>query len=304
MKKRIIALTAAALVLSGCAATGTQTPAAPDVSPAPSVSAPAPEAEAVQPEIPAVLQEKQPDEWLLEDFEGCFARKYDTQTETYLIGEGTVGEHTVHVLRGQEEGPVIYIVAGLHGDEQAGWRAGNLIKSATLKAGTVYIVSPANLYGAQQDQRRTKDERDLNRNFPGSPDGWDAEKIAHAIYTDIQDKQPLMVLDLHEARPKDDDYASLGYNYDCLGNSLIIQSMDGIGDLVWDAMLDSEEGKLCASPLTLYGTPPSGSLNQTVTDLLGIPAITVETLRSEPLAQRVRNHLEIVEYTLNFYGLR
>jgi len=300
MKIRTIALAAAAaLALSGCG------PAAPAASSLPAASSsPAVSVEDSQPEIPAVFLEKEPDAWLLEDFEGCFAQTYDTQTETYLIGEGTVGENTVHVLRGQEDGPVIYIVAGVHGDEQAGWRAGNLIKRATLKAGTVYIVSPANLYGAQEDQRRTKDERDLNRNFPGNPEGWDAEIIANAIYTDIQDKQPVLVLDLHEARPKDDDYASLGYNYDALGNSLICQSLDGIGDLVWDAMLDSEAGTLCSSPLTLYGTPPSGSVNQTVTDQLGIPAITVETLRSEPLSQRVRNHLELVEYILEFYEMR
>jgi len=299
MNYKLIALaSAAALLLSGCG------PAAPAVSSQPAVSAPEAPVEEIQPEIPAVFQEKQPDEWLLEDFEGCFAQEYDVMTETYKIGEGTVGENTVHVLRGQEDGPVIYIVAGVHGDEQAGWRAGNLVKEATLKAGTLYIVSPANLYGAQEDQRRTKDERDLNRNFPGNPEGWDAEIIANAIYTDIQDKQPVLVLDLHEARPKDDDYASLGYNYDALGNSLICQSLDGIGDLIWDAMLDSENGELCSSPLTLYGTPPSGSVNQTVTDLLGIPAITIETLRSEPLSQRVRNHLELVEYTLEFYAMR
>ena len=304
MKKRMLTLAAAAaMVFTGCApsAPAASAPAqSPAASSAPAVS----EQQPNQPEIPAVLQNKEPDEWLLEDFEGCFTRIYETQTETYLIGEGTVGENTVHVLRGAEEGPVIYIVAGVHGDEQAGWRAGNLIKDITLKAGTLYIVSPANRYGAQQDQRRTKDERDLNRNFPGSPDGWDGEKIAYAIYSDIEDKMPDMVLDLHEARPKDDDYASLGYNYDALGNSLICYTLDGIGELVLDAILESEMGNLCANPLTLYGTPPSGSVNHTVNTLLGIPAITIETLRSEPLAQRVRNHLELVEFALEHYGMR
>ena len=63
-------------------------------------------------------------------------------------------------------------------------------------------------------------------------------------------------------------------------------------------LLASENGTLCASPLTLYGSPPRGSINHTVSDLLGIPAITVETLRTETLAQRVRNQLEIVQYVL------
>lgn len=248
--------------------------------------------------------EQEPDLWQLKDFEEVFREEYDTRREEYTIASGTEWENTVQVLRGEQPGSVIYIVAGVHGDEQAGWRAGNLIKDATLKAGTLYIVSPANTYGAQEDKRRTKGAWDLNRCFPGDPDSWDAYQIAWSIFTDIQDKQPDLVLDLHEAHPKEDDYDKLGANYDALGNSLICQSLDGIGDLVWDALLDSEAGELCASPLQLYGTPPQGSVNQTVTTMLGIPAITVETLRSEPLAQRVNNHLELVEYTLEFYEMR
>ena len=248
--------------------------------------------------------DKQPDEWKLTDFEDCFEEKYDTATEAYKIAEGTDVENTVTVLRGAEEGPTVYIVAGVHGDEQAGWRAGNLVKDATIKAGTVYIVSPANQYGAQEDQRRTKGAWDLNRNFPGNPEGWDAERIAHSIFSDIQEKNPAIVLDLHEAIAKEDDYEKLGANYDALGNSLICQSLDGIGELVLEALLQSEAGELCANPLILYGSPPSGSVNETVTNQLGIPAITVETLRAEPLSQRVQNQLEIVEFVFEYYGLR
>ena len=248
--------------------------------------------------------EQEPDQWALEDFQNCFGQSYQTTTEEYTLAAGTPGENTVAVLRGREEGPTVYIVAGVHGDEQAGWRAGNLVKEATVKAGTVYIVSPANQYGAQNDQRRTKDGRDLNRSFPGSPDGWDAEQVAYAIFADIEDKNPDIVLDLHEAVPKEDDYEKLGSNYDALGNSLICQSLDGIGELVLEAILRSEAGELCASPLVLYGSPPAGSVNHTVVDRLGIPAITVETLRSEPLSQRVSNQLELVEFVLEYYGLR
>lgn len=44
-------------------------------------------------------------------------------------------------------------------------------------------------------------------------------------------------------------------------------------------------------------------INRTVTEQLEIPAITVETLRTEPLAQRVRNHLEIVKYVLQYENM-
>ena len=241
-------------------------------------------------------QEKEPDQWTLRDFEGCFEETYETQRETYKLLEGTEEENTVHVLRGSGEGPVIYVVAGVHGDEVAGWRAGNLLKEATVKAGTVYIVSPANVYGAGENQRKTKSARDLNRSFPGDPDGWDAQRIAWSIYSDIQDKDPVLVMDLHEAIAKEDDYEKLGANYDALGNSLICHSLDGIGDMVLELLLASEAGELCSTPFILYNAPPVGSVNHTVTTELGIPTITLETLRAEPLAQRVQNQLEILQY--------
>ena len=245
-----------------------------------------------------------PGQWRLDDFENCFEARFNTDKEEYLLLEGTKEENTVKVLRGKKDGPTLYIVAGVHGDETAGWLAGNLLKQATLQAGTLHILSPANTYGAGQDRRRTESGRDLNRNFPGKIDGWDAERIAASIYADVRDKQPELVLDLHEAVAKEDDYEALGANYDALGNSLICQSLDGIGELVLDALLSSEAGELCSGVLTLYGSPPTGSLNRVLTEELGIPVITVETLRAEPLAQRVQNQLELVEFVLKHYGMR
>lgn len=228
------------------------------------------------------------DEWTLADFPGCFDGKWETAREEIALGEGL----SVTVLHGGDEGPAVYVVAGVHGDEIAGWRAGSLLKNACLRAGTLYIISPANAYGAANDQRKTAEERDLNRNFPGDADGCDAERIAAAIFADIVQRQPALLLDLHEAREAADNGA------DALGNSLICDASGETGELIWEMLLASEDGRLCASSLTLYGSPPRGSINRTVSELIGVPAITVETLRTEALAQRVRNQLEIVQYVL------
>ena len=227
-------------------------------------------------------------QWTLTDFSGCFDDTWETAREEAPIDE----EISVTVLRGEARGPTVYVVAGVHGDETAGWRAGNLLKNACLRAGTLYIISPANVYGAANDQRKTAEERDLNRNFPGDADGCDAARIAAEIFSDIAQRQPALLLDLHEA------HEASGEGADALGNSLICDAAGDTGELIWELLLASENGTLCASPLTLYGSPPRGSINRTVSDLLGIPAITVETLRTETLAQRVRNQLEIVQYVL------
>lgn len=219
------------------------------------------------------------------------------EREEYLLLEGTEWENTVCVLRGGEDGPAIYVVAGLHGDETAGWTAAGRLKDGSLRAGTLYILSPANAYGAEHDRRTTRSDRDVNRNFPGDPRGTDAQRIAAAIYEDIRDKAPALVLDLHEAREHQGER-------DNLGNSVIVQSLDGVEDLVMNILLDSGDGNLCASPFDLFSSPPEGSLNRTVTLELGIPTITVETAREEELEQRVDNHLELVDYILKFYAMR
>lgn len=76
---------------------------------------------------------------------------YPTQVSTYKLAEGTDIENEVTVLQGEEEGPTIYIVAGVHGDEIAGWMTGNLVKKIGIRAGTVHILSPANRWGAEAD---------------------------------------------------------------------------------------------------------------------------------------------------------
>lgn len=209
--------------------------------------------------------------------------------KTYCLLPDSDLEITVYVREGQTEGAVIYIVGGTHGDETAGWQAALALHRAEIEAGTLYVAAPLNVYGAEHDQRKTREERDINRNFPGSPEGCDAEQIAWAVFEDIRDKRPDLVLDLHEAHPDD------GIR-DALGNSIICRDLQPIEDLALDLLEQIE-------PLTLYGSPPAGSLNRVVTEELGIPVITIETDRGDALTERVQKQLVIVGFILNWYGL-
>ena len=243
------------------------------------------------------LSESDVASWHLNDFSDGFLRQWKTTEEDYQISEGTDCENTIVSLRGEDEGACIYIVAGLHGDETAGWIAGNLLKELTIRRGMVYILSPANRYGALNNQRETKSGFDPNRYFPGKADGMDAEAIDAAIFADIKEKAPDLVLDFHEAE------ASLDGS-DELGNSIICEDVSLPGDLIWDILLASEDGAFCGETLSLFGTPPKGSMNRTVTRDLGIPVITIETKREEQLVRRVSLHLRITEFILNRYGIR
>lgn len=289
--KRLVAIMLLAVLMTGCA----QKP----VEQKPAAQEPVVEEPAVQKPVrqePILPQAEDAAQWKIGDFALRFAQQYQTEKTEYSFMEGSEWENSVVCLKGEQDGPVVYFVCGLHGDETAGWTAGNLLKDATLKAGAVYILSPANLYGAQHDQRKTKSDRDPNRYFSGNSEGFDAEQIDDAIYRDIIDKSPDLVLDLHEGLVHTD-------GTDDLGNSIICEDVSLMGDLIWDIMLSAESGGLCGG-LTLYGAPPEGSLNHEVTKELGIPVITVETSRGETLAQRVDKQLELAEFILVHEGLR
>lgn len=313
MRRCFALLIALAALLSGCASQE-RTPSASGAAPV--ESAPSPVESAPSPaDAPGMIQSvagpyPAPDltglpllnsaqdlaELTPVDF-GVMEREYETRYDSYLLLEGTELENTVYVLRGQEDGASIYIVGGVHGDELAGWYAGTLLRRATVKAGAVYILAPANRYGAENGQRRTRDDRDLNRNFPGGANGCEAEQIAASIFDDIADKEPDLVLDLHEGILHAD-------GRDNLGNSIICADIISIGDLIFDLIQTSQEGALTTRPLDIYSSPPSGSLNETVTARLGIPVITAETFREEPLTARVLGQLRLAQHILEWYGLR
>lgn len=225
-----------------------------------------------------------------------FQEEYNTRKESYLINRGDVGESEVIHIKGEEEGPVIYIVAGVHGDERAAWYAGIMLENVTIEKGEVYILSPANSLGAKLQRRYFYGTQDLNRSFPGKEDGNEAERMAYAIYSDIERVMPDLVLDLHEAIVYTE-------NRDFLGSSYIFTSLDGMEDLFFSLLWATEDGEICHSPFAYNGPGPMGSINSSVTLGLGIPTITVETFRGFDIKRRVYDQLDTVQYIFHFYGM-
>lgn len=232
------------------------------------------------------------------DFGEYFVNEYESQTEQYSIAEDTEWENQVVHISGKEPGRVIYIVAGVHGDEEAAWQTGELLKKISIKNGDLYILSPANRWGAEKDpkSRYVISHEDLNRSFPGSKEGNAAEKIAYAIYNDIENVSPDIVLDLHEAKPVSD-------KYDSIGNSLIFTDMDDQMELLMDMVSETETGTLCSTPFSLYGPGPAGSVNAEVSRGLVIPVITIETYRGYAMETRITDQMDLIQYVLQKFQM-
>lgn len=121
---------------------------------------------------------------------------------TWTTGQsfsGSVMETPVIVVHGIKPGPRLCLTAGVHGDELNGVevvrRLAYKIEPDQL-AGTVIAVPIVNLLGFSRGTRYLPDRRDLNRFFPGSPNGSSASRIAHSFFSAIIDHCDALV-DFH-----------------------------------------------------------------------------------------------------------
>lgn len=93
----------------------------------------------------------------------------------------TVIETPIYVSRGQEDGPILALMAGMHGDEINGMEiVRRIIDSGfhKIQRGTVVCIPVLNVYGFLNYSREVPDGKDINRSFPGSKNGSLASRVA------------------------------------------------------------------------------------------------------------------------------
>lgn len=97
----------------------------------------------------------------------------------------------VEVVRGKEDGPVLFISAAIHGDEINGVEViKRLLKRVNpnkLK-GTLLAIPVVNIFGFNNKSRYLPDRRDLNRCFPGNLRGSLGSQIAKIFMKEIVSK--------------------------------------------------------------------------------------------------------------------
>lgn len=118
-----------------------------------------------------------------------------------VLSDHTPVSMSVHVAHGRRPGPTLFVSAAVHGDEIIGveivrrlLRAPNLDKMK----GTLLAIPIVNAYGFMNHSRYLPDRRDLNRVFPGSPQGSLASRLAHIFMTEIVGRADVGI-DLHSA---------------------------------------------------------------------------------------------------------
>jgi predicted deacylase len=126
--------------------------------------------------------------------------------QTVELPVSVLSDHTpvtmsAHVTHGKSDGPIMFVSAGIHGDEVIGVEiVRRLLRAPNLRTlrGTLIVVPIVNTFGFINRSRYLPDRRDLNRSFPGSTVGSLASRLAHIFLTKIVARCDLGI-DLHSA---------------------------------------------------------------------------------------------------------
>ena len=209
----------------------------------------------------------------------------------------------VSLVRGSGDGPVLALVAGTHGYEYPGITALQRLRQSIdpgALRGTlilVHIANPPSFYG-RTVYTSPADGKNLNRVFPGRPDGTLSERIAHAITTEVIANADFLV-DLHAG---DANEALRPYVYmPVTGDARLDTATRGMALAFGLDHIVIDAGRIAPPDATKF-------VDQTAL-ARGIPAITTETgqlgqndERSVALAEHgIRNlmrHLGMLEGTV------
>jgi predicted deacylase len=206
----------------------------------------------------------------------------------WIAGETTYGsklETPVYVIRGTRPGPALCLTAAVHGDELNGVEIiRKLVSDISPKKlnGTVIGVPIVNLLGFTRGTRYLPDRRDLNRYFPGNPEGSSASRIAFSFFEDIV-RHCDMLIDLHTG-------------------SLTRTNMPQVrANLQIPEVLDFTTK--FGSTAVLHSTKLRGNLRSAATNY-GIPAVALELGEPGSLQmEHVDEGVEIIETVLSGLGM-
>lgn len=129
-----------------------------------------------------------PDKITINDQHVALGEEEEIQLRIARLPTYTDIDLPVHVFRGREDGPVLLLTGGLHGDELNGIEiVRRMIFERKLipQKGSVIAIPLVNIYGFIQNARGMPDGKDVNRSFPGIKGGSLARLVAHTLMNEI-----------------------------------------------------------------------------------------------------------------------
>ncbi len=191
-------------------------------------------------------------------------------------------------------GPTVWLTACAHGDEIGGsiviQEVFKRLRKHPLVRGDLFALPIMNPIGLEMAVREVPfSGEDLNRSFPGRPDGSLAARMAAKMFTAIEDSRPALVLDLHNDWIHSIPYAVIDPQdprFDAAAQARTLEVAQRIGFVVVNET-----------------TPVEGSLSDCLL-ARGIPALTVELGESHVVNEKnIARGLAAVWNALDHLGL-
>ena len=197
--------------------------------------------------------------------------------------EGVPVSTPVLVVNGAFPGPTLCLTAAVHGDELNGIEMVRRVLHDLVPSkvsGAVIGIPIVNVQGFRRGSRYLPDRRDLNRYFPGNPNGSAAARIAHSFFMNVIAGCDALI-DVHTGSF---ERANLPQIRADLRDPDVVTLTQGLGSMV-----------------ILHSTPAVGTLRYAATRA-GIPTVTLEAGGPSQLELSEVKHgvkgIETLVYTL------
>lgn len=199
--------------------------------------------------------------------------------------EGVPVSTPVLVVNGALPGPILCLMAAVHGDELNGIEMVRRVMhdlDPAKVSGAVIGIPIVNVQGFRRGSRYLPDRRDLNRYFPGNPNGSAAARIAYSFFNNIVTHCDALI-DLHTGSFERTNLPQIRAD---LRNPDVMTLTQGFGSMV-----------------ILHSTPAVGTLRHAAT-LAGIPAVTLEAGGPSQLElNEVKLGVKGIETLINTLGM-
>jgi len=199
--------------------------------------------------------------------------------------EGVPVSTPVLVVNGVFPGPTLCLTAAIHGDELNGIEMVRRVLHDLVPekvSGAVIGIPIVNVQGFRRGSRYLPDRRDLNRYFPGNPNGSAAARIAHSFFMNVIADCDALV-DLHTGSF---ERANLPQIRADLRDPDVVTLTQGLGSMV-----------------ILHSTPAVGTLRYAATRA-GIPTVTLEVGGPSQLElNEVKHGVKGIETLINTLGM-
>ncbi|WP_281200546.1 M14 family metallopeptidase [Staphylococcus schleiferi] len=208
----------------------------------------------------------------------------------------SLSTYDIYTFGNDNEGPQVFITAGIHGVEQTAiyvaYRLIELLPKYQVK-GSIKVIPIVNKPAYFNRTRNSPyDNLDLNRVFPGDEKGTQTMQLAHSIWRETRSAD--YIIDLHCCGQHGSNYVmSLYQNYDAqyelahqLGIRHVVRSGGASGQLFLEACKYGQQAAL----LELKGGQPDGmidletsefAINRLLRFLSLVDAIEIENINND-----------------------